>query len=89
MWILKSLSLKAKISYLVVASCIISAFAVFLISTSIARKELVKASQNQLESIASLAQEGYLGYHGIRRCPTERETPGVQGTPGPGYSHLW
>ena len=56
MWILKSLSLKAKISYLVVASCIISAFAVFLISTSIARKELVKASQNQLESIASLAQ---------------------------------
>ena len=55
-WILKSLSLKAKISYLVVASCIISAFAVFLISTSIARKELVKASQNQLESIASLAQ---------------------------------
>ncbi|MEC9283032.1 MAG: methyl-accepting chemotaxis protein [Bdellovibrionota bacterium] len=53
---MKNLSLKAKISYLVVASCIISAFAVFVISTTIARKELVKASQNQLESIASLAQ---------------------------------
>lgn len=52
----RKLSIKSKISWLVFVASIISSLAVFVITTSTAKRELTAASKNQLSSLATIAK---------------------------------